>query len=154
MKKIEFIVSILICQLAGILGSVFTMSEITNWYSILEKPLWTPASWVFGPVWITLYTLMGVALYLVWQKRNVSNVKKAILVFSFQLVLNALWSIIFFGLHNVFWALVEIIILLGSIIWTMFEFNKIDKRAMYLLLPYLLWVCVATALNYNIWILN
>lgn len=160
MKTIKFFTSIIICQLAGVLGSLFMLTNSDNWYQTIVKPTWTPASWVFGPVWITLYTLMGIALYLVWIKKDPKsslgqvNIKKTIYIFSAQLILNAIWTPIFFYYHNILLALVDIILLLVLIVWTMFEFNKISKSAMYLLIPYLLWVCLATALNYNILILN
>lgn len=160
MKTIKFFTSIIICQLAGVLGSLFMLTNSDNWYQNIVKPTWTPASWVFGPVWITLYTLIGVALYLIWIKKDSKvsfgqvNIKKAIYIFSAQLILNAIWTPIFFYYHNILLAFIDIILLLFLIVWTMFEFNKINKWAMYLLVPYLLWVCLATALNYNILILN
>jgi len=154
MKTLKLFISIIICQLAGIIGAFFTTPNIDTWYQTIVRPDWTPASWVFGPVWITLYTLMGIALFFVWEKKGSVNIKKAVSVFGFQLVLNSLWSIIFFGFNNITLALVEILILLGAIIWTMVEFRKVSKTAFYLLIPYLLWVCLATALNFNIWILN
>jgi tryptophan-rich sensory protein len=154
MKTLKLFISIIICQLAGIIGAFFTTPNIDTWYQTIVRPDWTPASWVFAPVWITLYTLMGIALFFVWEKKGSVNIKKAVSVFGFQLVLNSLWSIIFFGFNNITLALVEILILLGAIIWTMVEFRKISKIAFYLLIPYLLWVCLATALNFNIWILN
>lgn len=150
----KLIVSILICQLAGILGMIFTTPSIDNWYDTIQKPSWIFPNWVFGPVWITLYILMGIALFFVWEKKGSINIKKAVSVFGFQLVLNSLWSIIFFGFNNITLALVEILILLGAIIWTMMEFKKISKTAFYLFIPYLLWVCIATILNFNLWLLN
>jgi len=154
MKIFKLFISIIICQLAGIIGAFFTTPNIDTWYQTIVRPDWTPASWVFAPVWITLYTLMGIALFFVWEKKGSVNIKKAVSVFGFQLVLNSLWSIIFFGFNNIVLALAEIVFLLGAIVWTMVEFRKISRTAFYLLIPYLLWVCLATALNFNIWILN
>jgi tryptophan-rich sensory protein len=154
MKTLKLFISIIICQLAGIIGAFFTTPNIDTWYQTIVRPDWTPASWVFAPVWITLYTLMGIALFFVWEKKGSVNIKKAVSVFGFQLVLNSLWSIIFFGFNNITLALAEIVFLLGAIVWTMVEFRKISRTAFYLLIPYLLWVCLATALNFNIWILN
>ncbi|MBU4479907.1 tryptophan-rich sensory protein [Patescibacteria group bacterium] len=155
MKTLKLFLSIIICELAGILGAIAISPALNNWYIDLQKPLWNPPAWVFGPVWTTLYALMGVAFYLIWIKKDKGMaIKKAVYIFAIQLILNSLWSIIFFGLHNIFLALIEILILSVFIIWTMIEFYKIDKRATYLLIPYILWVCVATVLTLNIWLLN
>jgi len=151
-KWVKLIVSILICQIAGVIGSIFTAPSITSWYADLQKPAFSPPNWVFGPVWITLYTLMGISLYLVWNKKK--NVKIPLTLFFTQLILNSIWSIIFFGLQNPFYALIEIIILWIMILVTIIRFYKISKKASLLLLPYIIWVSVATILNYYIWILN
>ncbi|HRJ04777.1 MAG TPA: tryptophan-rich sensory protein, partial [Ignavibacteria bacterium] len=102
MKKIiKLVVSIVVCQLAGVIGSIFTVSNINTWYIDLSKPLLNPPNWVFGPVWITLYFLMGIALFLVWNKGLDSRFSKnAFILFIVQLVFNAMWSIVFFGLHQ------------------------------------------------------
>ncbi len=147
--------SILICEAAGIIGSFFTMSQIESWYVTLQMPAFSPPNYVFGPVWTTLYALMGVALFLVWREGlNTQHVKKALGVFAVQLVLNSLWSIVFFGLHSPLGALVVIVALLVSIVWSMIEFYKISRAATWLLVPYLLWVSFATYLNAAIWYIN
>jgi tryptophan-rich sensory protein len=151
-KWVKLIASILICQIAGVIGSVFTTLSITTWYADLQKPGFSPPNWVFGPVWITLYTLMGISLYLVWNKKK--NIKIPLTLFFIQLILNSIWSIIFFGLQNPFYALIEIIILWIMILLTIISFYKVSKKAGLLLLPYIIWVSVATILNYYIWILN
>lgn len=151
-KWVKLIASILICQIAGVIGSVFTTPSITTWYADLQKPGFSPPNWVFGPVWITLYTLMGISLYLVWNKKK--NIKIPLTLFFIQLILNSIWSIIFFGLQNPFYALIEIIILWIMILLTIISFYKVSKKAGLLLLPYIIWVSVATILNYYIWILN
>jgi tryptophan-rich sensory protein len=154
-KILKIIISITIAELFGIIGSVFTMSSIPTWYTSLVKPSWNPPSWLFGPVWTTLYALMGVASYLVWQERNRSkSAKMALFVYGVHLALNAIWSIIFFGLQNPGLALAEILFLLISIIVTMVLFWRINHWATYLMVPYLLWVCFATFLNFTIWRLN
>lgn len=151
----KLIIAIAVCELAGIIGSVFTVSTIPTWYAILVKPALNPPAWVFGLVWTALYFLMGVAAFLVWKKGwEHKEVKVALALFGGQLVLNALWSIIFFGLRNPFWAFVEIVILWLAILWTIFAFYKISRLAAYLLLPYILWVSFAAYLNYAIWVLN
>lgn len=126
------------------------------WYAELVKPALNPSAWVFGPVWTTLYALMGVALWLIWIKAAAEPVarRRALSVFSIQLFLNAIWSIIFFGLKNPGWALIDIILLWFVIVWTMFVFYKISRLTAYLLVPYILWVSFASYPNYSIWILN
>jgi translocator protein len=146
----HLIIAIIICQLAGIVGSLFTFEAIPTWYSTLAKPDFTPPSWVFGPAWISLYTLMGGAIYLIWQKKDAI----AIRLFSIQLALNALWSISFFGLKNPLLGLINIIILWIVLVATIIRFYKIDKNAAYLLIPYLLWSSFATILNLAIVLLN
>jgi len=148
-------IAIVVAGLAGAIGSVFTVSAIPNWYAGLVKPALNPPSWVFGPAWTTLYALMGIAAFLIWKSGwDKKEVKKALGVFGIQLVLNALWSIIFFGLHSPGWALVDIIALWFAIVWTMVVFYKISKPAAYLLVPYILWVSFVSYLNYSIWMLN
>jgi len=151
---IAALIAIIICQLAGIIGSFFTTSSVSTWYTTLVKPEFNPPGWVFGPVWITLYTLMGISLYLVWKKRDKQNVTPALLVFFAQLVLNAIWSIIFFGLQSPFYAFIIIIFLWVLIAGSIYFFYKISKPAAYLLIPYILWVSFAAVLNFMIWILN
>ncbi len=148
------LIAIIICQLAGIIGSFFTVSSVSTWYVTLVKPEFNPPSWVFGPVWITLYTLMGISLYLVWKKKDKQDVTPALLVFFAQLVLNAIWSIIFFGLQSPFYAFIIIVFLWVLIAGSMYFFYRISKTAAYLLIPYILWVSFAAVLNYFIWMLN
>jgi len=146
---------IIVSQLAGVIGSVFTSSSIPTWYSTLEKPALNPPSWVFGPVWTTLFVLMGIAAYLIYEHGfKKKNVRRALAFFALQLVLNTLWSILFFGLQNPGLALVEIAILWLSIMTCIVLFYNIHKMAAYLLIPYILWVSFASYLNYALWILN
>ncbi len=154
-NTLKLIIAIAVCELAGIIGSVFTFSEIPNWYAGLIKPAVNPPSWIFGPVWTTLYALMGIAAFLIWKKGwDRADVRKALYAFGFQLVLNSLWSIVFFGMHQAGWAFVNLVAMWLAIAWTMALFYKISKPAMWLLLPYILWVSFAGYLNYSIWILN
>lgn len=137
------------------MGSLFTVSSVSTWYQTLVRPALNPPSWVFGPVWIALYFLMGIALYLVWQKGlKRKEVKVAMAVFGVQLVLNSVWSIVFFGMQNPGLAFVDIILLWISILLSIILFYKISKPASYLLIPYILWVSFASYLNYAIWIIN
>lgn len=152
---VRLIVSILIAQSAGVVGSFFTAPAIPTWYETLVKPSFTPPNWVIGPVWVVLYTLIGIALFLVWrmglEKREV---RIAIGIFAVQLVLNALWSWAFFGLQSPLTGLIVIIVLWVAILLNIVIFYRISKTAGLLLIPYILWVSFATALNYSIWILN
>lgn len=156
MKRIgQMILAVILCQLAGIIGSVFTVSSIPTWYADLNKASFNPPNWVFGPVWLTLYTLMGIAAFLVWEKRkNNQKVNFALKIFVIQLIINSLWSIIFFGWHQVLLALVTILVMWALILFTIIKFWPISKTAGILLLPYLLWVSIATSLNYFILVLN
>jgi len=153
---LKLIFSILICQAAGIIGSFFTTSSISSWYSTINKPSFNPPNWIFGPVWITLYIMMGISLFLVWQKGDLHgvSVKKALIFFGIQLALNSLWSIIFFGLHSPMAAFLEIVVLWVFILLTILEFWKISPLAGWLLVPYLFWVTFASILNFSIWRLN
>lgn len=152
---VKLVAAILISELAGIIGSVFTFPSIQTWYATLSKPSFSPPNWVFGPVWTVLYFLMGISLYLVWQRgwKN-KNVKIAVKIFAIQLILNSLWSILFFELHSPFYAFIEIILLWLAIVFTIYKFYRISKNAAYLLIPYLFWVSFAAFLNYFVLILN
>ena len=153
---LRLVFAIIICELAGVIGAIFTTPSIGTWYTTLIKPSISPPNWIFAPVWTILFALMGISLYLIWKNRSVSpNQKKiAIQVFIAQLFLNILWTIIFFGLHSPAGAMVEILSLLTMIIATLFVFDKISKAAAYLLIPYLAWVSFASILNFTIWFLN
>lgn len=155
---------ILLCELAGVIGSIFTLPSIPAWYAGLVKPSFSPPNWLFGPVWVTLYLLMGISAYLVWEKLKENNAAKnpagakaaqlGLLLFAVQLVLNAKWSFLFFGLHSPFLGLVCIVFLWLAIVLTIWQFSKVSRNAALLLLPYLLWVSFASLLNYFIFALN
>lgn len=155
-KKLTYItVSVLICLLIGFLSSFATQSSVNDWYVGLNKPSFNPPNWIFAPVWTALYILMGVSAGIVWSKGfHHIWVKTALYHFGFQLLFNALWSIVFFGLKNPFWAFLVILVLLTLIALTIKWFRVVSKFASFLLVPYLLWVCFATLLNYKIWELN
>ena len=154
-NTLKLIIAIVVSELAGIIGSVFTTPSIAGWYAGIVKPALNPPSWVFGPVWTTLFALMGISAFLIWKKGlDRRDVKIALGIFLGQLVLNTLWSIIFFGLHSPGGALIEIIFLWLAILATIIAFAKISRSAMWLLLPYILWVSFAGYLNYSIWMLN
>lgn len=141
--------------LAGFIGSIFTFEAIPTWYAELTKPSFNPPNWLFGPVWTTLYIMMGISLYLVWTRDGGKRLKRAALwFFFFQVFLNTLWSILFFGLKSPILAFIEIIMLWLSIGMTIILFQKFSRLAAQLLLPYLLWVSFATILNGSIMLLN
>ena len=155
MKKnnwIKLIASIVICELAGIIGSLFTANSVQTWYQTLNRPLLNPPSWVFGPVWATLYILMGISLYIIWNKKKLKG--NALYYFIAQLVLNTVWSIVFFGMHNILLAGIVILLLWVSILLTILSFKKINVTSAYLLYPYLAWVTFATYLNLGYLLVN
>lgn len=152
---VHLFIAIALCELAGIIGSAFTVSSIPTWYAGLTKPWFNPPNWIFAPVWTTLYALMGIAVYLVWQKGvEKSSVRWAVTLFGVHLVYNAAWSVIFFGLQNLGAAFAEIVVLWCLIVAVVGAFFSIDKRASYLLIPYIAWVTFAAVLNLSLWILN
>jgi tryptophan-rich sensory protein len=155
MKIIKLIVSVAVCELAGVVGALFTTSQIPTWYAALNKPSFNPPNWLFGPVWTLLYLLMGVAAYTIWQQGfDHSSVKRALAVFLVQLVLNVLWSFVFFGLESVLGGLVVIILLWSAIFLTISLFLRQSRMAGWLLIPYIVWVTFATVLNAAIFALN
>jgi len=151
---VKLVSAILVCQVAGLIGSVFTTSSVNDWYTTIQKPVFNPPNWVFAPVWSILFLMMGISLYLILIKRLDRKVKLGLILFGIQLFLNILWSFFFFGLKNPLFGFIDIIILWLFILLTMYQFWKIDKRSSYLLLPYLLWVTFAAVLNFYIWKLN
>lgn len=160
-NSLRLVVSIAVCQMAGLIGSVFTSNAIPLWYNDLIRPELAPPSWVFAPVWTTLYALMGIAAFLIWSHyakasagQEKAKSKIALSVFVLQLALNTLWSIIFFGLRSPGAAFIEIIFLWLAIMATIALFAKQSKVAAWLLVPYILWVSFASYLNYMIYVLN
>jgi benzodiazapine receptor len=151
---LKLIASIILCQLAGFLGSLFTTPAIPTWYQTLHKPFFTPPNWIFSPVWISLFILMGISLFFVWWRTDHPKVKTALIFFFVQLILNILWSAAFFGLRSPLLGLMDIILLWIAILFTILNFSKVSKFAGVLLVPYLLWVSFATVLNFSLWILN
>jgi len=155
-------ISIAVPLIAGVIGSIFTSQSVSTWFQTIEKPSFSPPNWLFGPVWTTLYVLMGISLFLIWRATssttfpNYSRSRKiaAFTGFGTQLLLNVLWSFLFFGLRSPQLSFVEIIILLISIVVTIVIFSKISKLSAILMLPYVTWVTFASFLNLEIWLLN
>jgi len=151
----KLIVSIIACQLAGVIGSAFTTPAIPTWYAALVKPPFTPPSWLFAPAWITLYVLMGISASLVWRVGlDQKRVRTALILFLVQLVLNALWSVAFFGLQSPLGGIIVIVLLWAAILLTILRFFKISTAAGALLVPYIAWVTFAATLNAYIYALN
>lgn len=151
----RILIAVAICLAVGFLAGFATQSSVATWYTTLNKPSFNPPNWIFGPVWTVLYILMGIAAGMVWARGVYHKwVKTALYHFGFQLMFNALWSIVFFGFQQPFWALMVILTLLVLLVLTIKWFRVISKTASWLMVPYLLWVCFATVLNYSIWSLN
>ena len=175
---LKFVASIIICELAGVVGSIFTFPQINSWYNGLNKPSFNPPNWIFGPVWTILFVLMGISLYLVWMKKWEpknkigGNKRKAwnslsqkfftgswrkaniVLIFSTQLILNVLWSVIFFGMHSLNTSFCVVLMLWIAILFTIINFYRVSKVAALILVPYILWVSFAAVLNFSILFLN
>lgn len=155
-KYLKIIICVFVCLAVGYLSSLVTQSNIETWYPTIEKPVFNPPNWVFAPVWTILYILMGISAGLIWDKINLEKelVKKGLFFFSVQLALNAIWSVLFFEFKNIFLASIEIILLLLLIYETYVVFKKVNAKASYLLIPYLIWVGFATILTISIYFLN
>lgn len=152
---LKLVFAVIFCELVGLIATPFTISAIPTWYQTLNKPFFSPPNWIFAPVWTTLYFLMGVALYLIWQRGiKKDNVQDAVKLFLLQLFLNFTWSLIFFGLHLPFLAFINIVLLWASILLCIKVFYSLNKTASFILIPYLLWVSFASILNLAIVILN
>ncbi len=148
-----FLICLIIPLIAGFIGSAATVNSITTWYVGLNKPIFSPPNWLFAPVWTTLYIMMGVSLFLITQKQK-PLFSKPVKIFLLHLVINSLWSIVFFGMKSPGLAYIVIIILWCMIFYLARIFYKIDKKASYLLFPYLAWVTFASFLNLSVWYLN
>jgi translocator protein len=151
----KLILCIVICQAAGVIGSVFTSSSVSTWYPTLIKPSFTPPGWVIGLVWTILFTLMGISLFLVWREGlDGPHVKRAVYIFAAQLVVNVLWSWAFFGRQSPLAGLAVIAVLWVLILLTIVKFWPISREAALLIVPYILWVSFAAYLNFTILNLN
>ena len=152
---VKIFVALAVCLFIGFMASLATQVGIADWYPTLNKPWFNPPNWIFGPVWGVLYVLMGIAAGIVWSKGFYHKwVKTALYHFLFQLLLNGAWSILFFGLKEPLWALLDIIVLFVILIFTIKWFKIVSNTAAYLLIPYAVWVLFAAILNFEIWRLN
>ena len=150
---ITLVSAIGISLLAGGVGSAFTIKNIPTWYAGLNKPFFSPPNWLFAPVWTTLYIMMGISLFLITQRQK-PLISKPVKIYLLHLIVNSLWSIVFFGMRSPGLAYIVIVILWYMIFRLIGIFSKIDKRASYLLIPYLAWVSFASFLNLSVWYLN
>ncbi len=151
----RLLISLALPQLAGLIGSIFTVTAIPVWYAQLAKPAFSPPNWLFGPVWVILYLMMGISIYLVWQRLEKNkHANTTFNLFWLQLILNGVWSPLFFGLKNPGLAFFDLLVLWILVMILAVNFFRICRPAAYLLIPYWLWVSFAGALNYFIWILN
>ena len=146
--------SIFICLMTGFLGSYLTADSVGTWYADLVRPSFAPPNWSFGVVWPVLYVMMGLSAFMIWNKGPGGKTKRALVLFLLQLILNGLWTPVFFGMHMIGVALFEIILLWATILLTIFSFWKISKPAAVILVPYLVWVSFAVVLNAGFWFLN
>ncbi|MGD8373845.1 MAG: tryptophan-rich sensory protein [Candidatus Woesebacteria bacterium] len=153
-KPTKLIISLLLPFLAGAIGSLATYTNIPTWYATLAKPEFNPPNWIFGPVWTTLYVLMGVSLYLVWTTKTKHKKQSACIAYATQLSLNALWSLVFFGAHWFVGSSVIVILLWAAIVATIKLFWPISKSAAWMLVPYLAWVSFASVLTLAVSSLN
>ncbi len=157
MKRIDvvkLIISLAVPLVAGSGSTIWTINSIPTWYASLNKPWWTPPNAAFGPVWTILYILMGIALFLVWRTPRDRTRDVGIILFAAQLAVNVIWTFAFFGLQNTLYGVLAIIPLWLLIAATIYQFFKVDRWASYLLVPYIVWVTIATALNVSVYLLN
>ena len=151
-KFLSFILFGLITYSASVIGGLVTVGFKEPWYSLINKPTFNPPSWVFAPVWTTLYLMMTIAIWLFWHSRN--REMNTIYIYFIHIVFNTTWSIVFFGMHQILLALVILLILIFLIIILILRFKHVNMLSCYLMIPYLLWCCYALVLNFNIFLLN
>ena len=151
-KFLSFILFGLITYSASVIGGLVTVGFKEPWYSLINKPTFNPPSWVFAPVWTTLYLMMTIAIWLFWHSRN--RDMNTIYIYFIHIVFNTTWSIVFFGLHQILLALIVLLILIILIIILILKFKRVNKVSAFLMIPYLLWSCYALFLNLNLYILN
>lgn len=154
MRALKCIIAILICELVGNIGTFFTLPNIPTWYAHLTKPPLTPPNVVFGPVWTTLFVLMGVSLFLLWEAKHSKEHRQALDLFFVQMVLNVLWSVLFFGTHQLSAAVFEVVVFWFAILGTIVASFRVSKAASWVLVPYLVWVAFASYLTVGVWLLN
>ena len=151
-KFISFLLFGLVTYSASFIGGLITISLKEPWYSMLIKPSFNPPGWVFAPVWISLYLMMTVAIWLFWHSEKSDT--NTVYIYFIHIIFNTTWSIVFFGLHNIFLALLTLLFLIALIIILILRFKRVNMLSFYLMIPYLLWCCYALVLNFNLFLLN
>ena len=151
-KFLSFLLFALITYSSSVIGGLVTAGFKEPWYSLINKPSFNPPSWIFAPVWTTLYLMMTIAIWLFWHSKN--RDMNTIYIYFIHIVFNTTWSIIFFGLHQIFYALLVLIVLITLIIILIMRFKRVNMLSFYLMFPYLLWCCYALIINFNLLILN
>jgi translocator protein len=151
-KFFTFLLFALITYSASAIGGLVTMSFKEPWYSLINKPSFNPPSWIFAPVWTTLYLMMTIAIWFFWHSKNKDM--NTIYIYFIHIVFNTTWSIVFFALHKIFYAFLVLIVLICLIIILILRFKRVNMLSFYLMIPYLLWCCYALILNLNLVLLN
>jgi translocator protein len=151
-KFLSFILFLLITYSASVIGGFVTVGFKEPWYSLINKPSFNPPSWIFAPVWTILYLMMTIAIWLVWHSKN--RDMNTIYIYFIHIVFNTTWSIVFFGLHKILFALFILMLLIYLIIILILRFRRVNMLSFYLMIPYLLWCCYALVLNFNLFLLN
>ena len=151
-KFISFVLFFIITYSASFIGGMATISFKEPWYSQLVKSNYNPPDWVFAPVWTTLYLMMTLAIWFYWHSKN--RDMNTIYIYFIHIVFNTTWSIVFFGLHKIFYALLVLVVLIFLIIILILRFKRVNMLSYYLMIPYLLWCCYALILNFNLFLLN
>ena len=151
-KFLSFLLFALITYSASIIGGLVIISFKEPWYSLIDKPSYNPASWIFAPVWTILYLMMTIAIWLFWHSKN--RDRNTIYIYFIHIIFNTTWSIIFFGLHKIFFAMIVLLLLICLIIILILRFKRVNMLSFYLMIPYLLWCCYALVLNFSLFLLN
>jgi translocator protein len=151
-KFLSFLLFALITYSSSVIGGLVTVSFKEPWYSLINKPSFNPPSWIFAPVWTTLYLMMTIAIWLFWHSKN--RDMNTIYIYFIHIIFNTTWSIIFFGLHKIFFALFVLLLLICLIIILILRFKRVNMLSFYLMIPYLLWCCYALILNFSLFLLN
>jgi translocator protein len=151
-KILSFILFALITYSASVIGSIATIEFKEPWYSLLSKPTFNPPSWIFAPVWTTLYLMMTIAVWTFWHSKN--RDMNTVYIYFIHLIFNTTWSIVFFVFHKLILALIVLFILISLIAVLLFRFRRVNMVSFYMMIPYLLWCCFALILNLNLILLN
>ena len=151
-KFLSFLLFAIITYSSSLVGGLVTAGFKEPWYSLINKPSFNPPSWIFAPVWTTLYLMMTVAIWFFWHSKN--RDMNTIYIYFIHIVFNTTWSIVFFGLHKIFYALLVLVVLIFLIIILILRFKRVNMLSYYLMIPYLLWCCYALILNFNLFLLN